>query len=65
MSAHKGIVKHFDYDKNFGFIAPNSGGEDVFVHKNNVIGMIQRGEPVMFDIERTAKGFSALNVIRG
>lgn len=63
----QGTVKFFDAKKGFGFIAPDEGGDDIFVHKNNVeeLGFdqgLEDGEAVEFDVEQTPKGLSALNV---
>jgi len=63
----EGKVKFFDVKKGFGFIAPNDGGDDVFVHKNNVEELgynegLEDGEEVEFDVEETPKGLSATNV---
>ena len=64
-----GKVKWFNVDKGYGFIEPNDGSKDVFVHRNNVAGLqwnegLLDGEDVEFEIERTPKGLSAMNVQR-
>lgn len=63
----QGKVKFFDTQKGFGFIAPDDGGKDVFVHRNNVENLgynqgLEDGESVEFEIEETPKGLSAINV---
>ena len=57
-----GIVKFFNQSKGFGFITPESGDKDVFVHANNIIDNITDGDKVSFDLESTEKGPSAINV---
>ena len=62
-----GKVKWFDGQKGFGFIAPDNGNKDVFVHRNNIenLGLnesIKDGEEVEFSIEETSKGLSAVDV---
>jgi CspA family cold shock protein len=57
-----GTVKFFNQSKGFGFITPESGEKDVFVHANNVIDNISDGDKVSFDLESTEKGPSAINV---
>lgn len=59
---NKGIVKWFNSQKGFGFIQPESGGQDVFVHVSAVeragIGTLNEGQSVTFDIvkdHRTGK----------
>ena len=62
-----GTVKWFSSEKGYGFIEPQDGSDDVFVHHNNVGGMndiLQDGESVEFETEQTPKGLSALNVSR-
>ena len=63
----QGKIKWFDSTNGFGFIAPDDGGKDIFVHKNNVEGLgynegLEDGESVEFDIEETPKGPSAIDV---
>jgi CspA family cold shock protein len=63
-----GVVKWFNPTKGFGFIQPNDGGGDVFVHISAVeragLNGLQEGQPVSYDIEadrRTGKA-SAVNL---
>ncbi|TYP92191.1 cold-shock DNA-binding protein family [Fodinibius salinus] len=63
----QGKIKFFDTQKGFGFIAPDDGGDDVFVHRNNVESLdydqgLEDNEAVEFDVEETPKGLSATNV---
>lgn len=63
----QGKVKFFDTKKGFGFIAPDDGGDDIFVHRNNVEGLdynqgLEDNEAVEFEVEETPKGLSATNV---
>ncbi|MCT4665508.1 MAG: cold-shock protein [Flavobacteriales bacterium] len=57
-----GTVKFFDNSKGFGFIKPENGGKDVFVHINGLIDEIQEGDKVSFDVEEGRKGPNAVNV---
>ncbi len=63
----QGNVKWFSSEKGFGFIAPDDGGDDVFVHRSNVQGLewgdaLQEGDHVEFEVEETPKGLNARNV---
>lgn len=65
----QGKVKWFSVQKGFGFIEPDDGSEDIFVHANSVdfLGMnegLNEGETLTFDVERTPKGLNAENVQR-
>ena len=58
-----GIVKFFNRTKNFGFITPDEGENDVFVHGTNVIGEpIADGDVVTYEIGEGRKGPEANNV---
>lgn len=57
-----GTVKFFNNSKGFGFITPEDGGKDVFVHVNGLIDEINEGDKVSYDLEETPKGLNATNV---
>jgi cold shock protein len=57
-----GTVKFFNNAKGFGFITPDDGGKDVFVHQNSLNISIGEGDKVTFDVEESPKGLNAINV---
>ncbi len=58
-----GTVKFFNTSKGFGFITPDDGGKDVFVHANGLNGLsIDEGDKVSYDVEEGKKGLNAVNV---
>lgn len=60
-----GTVKFYHPDKGWGFIVPDDGGPDVFVHRSDLSGTIKEGDKVTFDIEDGPKGEKAINVQTG
>ena len=61
-----GTVKWFNESKGFGFISPQDGGDDVFVHFRAIEGdgfkTLAEGQTVNYEVESSPKGLQAANV---
>ena len=61
-----GTVKFFNTVKGYGFISPEGGGKDVFVHATAVeaagLRTLNEGEKVSFDVQPDARGAKAVNL---
>ncbi|MHC5310881.1 cold-shock protein [Myroides sp. LJL116] len=60
----EGIVKFFNETKGFGFITPQDGGQDIFVHTTGLNESIRENDHVVFEVEKGKKGLNAVNVRR-
>lgn len=63
-----GTIKFFNADRGFGFIAPDGGGKDVFVHitalERSGIQQVREGQKLSFELEndRRGRGQQAVNI---
>lgn len=61
-----GTVKFFNSTKGFGFISPEDGGKDVFVHATAVeasgLRTLNEGQKVSFEVQPDARGPKAVNL---
>jgi len=64
--AKRGTVKWFDEKKGYGFITPEDGGKDLFVHYSNIVGdgfkTLHEGQTVEYEAGEGRKGPEANNV---
>ena len=62
----QGTVKWFNESKGYGFITPQDGGKDVFVHHSAITGTgfktLTEGQRVTFDVKQGPKGLQAVDV---
>jgi CspA family cold shock protein len=62
----EGKVKWFDSERGFGFITPNGGGKDVFLHISDLRDSgyleVEQGDLVEYEVETNQKGERAVNI---
>ena len=59
----EGTVTFFTEEQGFGFITPNNGGAEVFVHASGLSEEIRQNDEVRYDVEEGRKGPNAVNVV--
>ncbi len=63
-----GVTKWFDNKKGYGFIARDSGTDDVFVHFSSIVGdgfkTLEQGDRVQFSLTESERGLKAVTVIK-
>lgn len=57
-----GTVKFFNEGKGFGFIKPDDGGDDIFVHISGTIDQLRENDKVKYTLEQGKKGLNAVKV---
>jgi cold shock protein len=61
-TTRSGVVSFFNSSKGFGFIADDQSGESVFFHINQLAQPVKEKDKVSFSKEKTARGYSAIDV---
>ena len=58
----EGVVKFFNEAKGFGFIIPNSGESEIFVHVSGLVDQVRENDHVSYEVQQGRKGLNAVNV---
>lgn len=65
----KGTIKFYNKDKGFGFIVPEDGGKEIFLHYTGVVSdgpvFFKEGQQVTYELGQGKKGPCAINVTTG
>jgi CspA family cold shock protein len=58
----EGTVKFFNESKGFGFIVPENGEPEIFVHVTGLIDKVRENDHVTYEVENGKKGLNATKV---
>jgi len=58
----QGTVKFFNESKGFGFIVPDNGDPEIFVHVTGLVDKIRENDQVTYEVENGKKGLNATQV---
>lgn len=58
----QGTVKFFNESKGFGFIVPDNGEPEIFVHVTGLVDQVRENDKVSYEVENGKKGLNATNV---
>jgi cold shock CspA family protein len=61
-TVNEGTINYFNESKGFGFISSPSYNDRLFFHVNNVLELVKENDKVVFDIEKSPRGLTAVNV---
>ncbi len=59
---NQGTIKFFNEAKGFGFISPETGGDDLFVHVTGLNDRVRENDTVTYSVEQGKRGLNAVNV---
>lgn len=58
----QGKIKFFNNAKGFGFIVPDDGSKEIFVHATGLVDQVKDNDKVSFEVESGKKGLNAVKV---